>query len=196
MAETQDKANDVDETGNVSNQPAATFSIIGSNTEPESEPVKTGKRGRPKGSKNSNRNIEIPGKAQSNTVTIPNAQQIESAKFLGMGLVSLVELAETFVHGSCEKKIAKAYPDKLSEFREMAAKLALQPKDAEILQSSMQQIALQHSWLTNYAPEVMLSITLTQYSLRQLHLVKFVNNVVKDIPPMTTSPTSTNIGKA
>lgn len=176
MENGETKTSDAGATGN-----AGVFSLHEANRTNE-QPVDNGdsvrKRGRPPGSKNRNRSMEIPGDASRNSARVSNPADIEAAKLLGAGLVSLVELAETFVHSGCETKIAKHRPEKLDEFKELAARLGLQTKDGEIISSSMQQIALRHEWMTKWAPEVMLSLTLSQYSLRQLHLMRFVNNVI------------------
>lgn len=170
--------------GEQGNKPAG-FSIISANREDAGDTPK--KRGRPPGVKNRSKTVEIPSKAQADSSPNQKLEQIESAKFLGLGLVSLVELAEGFVHNSCENKIRKKLPERLAEFKELAEKVSLKDKDAEIIQTSVEKIAMRHDWMTKFAPEVLLCITLSQYSLRQMSLVKFVNTVTKEKPPEPTA---------
>lgn len=102
----------------------------------------------------------------------------EQAKFLGLGFVSLVELVENFVHTNCATKIANKLPSKLEEFKEMAQKLGLQEEDKEIMSNSISRIAERHDWMTKFAPEVLLTVALGQYGVRQMALIRFTNNVV------------------
>lgn len=104
----------------------------------------------------------------------------EQAKFLGLGFVSLMELAESFVHTNCAAKIAAKIPSKLDEFKAMAQKLGLQPEDKEIMSNSIEKIAERHDWMTRFAPEVLLAVSMSQYGLRQMALMRFTNNVTKN----------------
>ena len=128
------------------------------------------KRGRPAGSKN---------KAQGNSNVGADSLANDSAKFLGLGFVQLVEIGEALVQGSCENKIAKNIPEKLEEFRELAKKLGLTEEDKKLIGGSVEKIALKYDALTKFAPEVVLVIGLSQFAARQALLVRFVNNVTK-----------------
>lgn len=141
-------------------------------------PPKRG-RGRPPGSKSKNGPVDIGGKKESFPRNDPDPDALESAKFIGAAVVSLVELLESIVHGSCERKIEKKLPGKISEFRQELEKYKLTDKEREMLSNSSSKIAVRHEWLTKFAPEVVLSVTLGQYGLRQASLVKFVNGVTQ-----------------
>lgn len=109
-----------------------------------------------------------------------DSDAINEAAFIGTGMVALVELAESFVHNNAARKIEKARPEKLAEFKDMANSLALQDKEKETISKTVGKIALRHEWATKYAPEFVLCVFLGQYGLRQMQLLKFVNNVTKD----------------
>lgn len=143
----------------------------------------TGKRGRPLGSKNGQAGIDtgVPKERRSKNSPTPDA--LESAKFIGTGFVALIELAESFVHSSCVSKIQKKLPSKLHEFKEMADKICLQEKEKETMSACVEKIALKHDWLTRFGPEVVLGVMLSQYSLRQISLMRFVDNVTKEKKP-------------
>lgn len=138
-----------------------------------------GARGRPPGSKNKNRAINLGGEEKPVSPRGPDPDAIESAKFIGAALVSLVELAETFVHNSCTAKMERKRPEKIGEFRQLAAKYQLQDKDKELISSSMEKIAARHDWMTRFAPEVVLCVSLGQYSMRQMALMRFVSAVTE-----------------
>lgn len=157
-------------------------------------PIGLGRRGRPPGSKNKNRPINLGGeKEAAPSRPQSNEESIESAKFIGAALVSLVELAETVVHNSCEKRIEKKRPQKSAEFRQILEGYKLKDKEREMMADAATKIAVRHDWLTKFAPEVVLAVTLGQYSLRQLSLIKFVGNVTGEnkTENVTPSPVST-----
>ncbi len=148
---------------------------------PEILPIK--RRGRPPGSKNSSSGKAVNSSSSSKASS--DANSLESAKFIGLGFVTLIELAESFVHGSAAKKIEKKRPEKIDEFKELAAKMGLQEKDKEMMSDCMAKIAERHDWMTKFAPEVLLCVSLGQYGLRQAALMRFVNNVTatkNDLP--------------
>lgn len=101
----------------------------------------------------------------------------ENARFLATGFVGLVELAETAVLSSCVGKIERKFPSKLDEFKELAKGYQLGQKDREIIANCTQRIIAKHDMLTRFGPEILLGVVLSQYTLRQLALVRFVNNV-------------------
>lgn len=142
------------------------------------------RRGRPPGSKNSssqNGSINIPqNNGTSRPATVKDADSLESAKFIGVGFVSLVELAESFVHGNAAKKIEKKFPERLTQFKTLAQELGLQEKEKDLIASSVEKIAIRHEWMTKFAPEVVLCITLGQYTLRQTSLLRFVSNLTDE----------------
>jgi hypothetical protein len=140
------------------------------------------KRGRKPGSKNTPKILDT-GEARKNFTSdnTPN-DSVESAEFVAKGLVSLVELMESFVHSHCANKIEKRLPEKLGEFKEMALAMGLQNKEKDLIEKCTAKIVVRHDWLTKYAPELVLAVTMGQYSLRQLSLIKFVENVTKPKP--------------
>ena len=147
-----------------------------------SVPVKRG-RGRPPGpGKQQGPGVstpKIPSAPRSVVNSAPDPEKIAEAKFIGAGFVALVELAESFVHGNCARRIEKRVPAKLEEFKELAEKIGLQPKEKQILEESVGRIAQKYDWLTAHAPEFVLICVMGQYALRQGTLMKFVANVTK-----------------
>lgn len=71
-------------------------------------------------------------------------------------------------------------PEKVGEFKQLAAKFQLQEKDKEMMSSSMEKIAGRHEWMTKFAPEVVLAICLGQYGMRQVSLMRFVAAVTAE----------------
>lgn len=112
----------------------------------------------------------------------PDLEKIAEAKFIGTGFVALVELAESFVHGNCARRIEKRVPAKLDEFRELAERIGLQPKEKQILEESVGRIAQKYDWMTAHGPEFVLVCVMGQYALRQGTLLRFVNAVTKPEP--------------
>lgn len=149
------------------------------------EPVKRG-RGRPK-KDGSASPVDTKPRKSSSPVGGENASALESAQFIAKGFVGLVELVESFVHSNCARKIEKKYPGRLGEFKEMAARVALQPKDADLMEKSAEKIALKYDVLSKYGPEVVLSVVMLQYGARQMHLIKFVDNVTKETEEKKTA---------
>lgn len=149
-------------------------------------------RGRPPGSKSAS----APGVAASKNpappraATPPDVELLAQAKFIGTGMVSLVELAESFVHGNAARRIEKLRPEKLEEFKQIADQLALQDKEKEIIETSVAKLAERYEWMTTHAPEFLLCVTLGQYGLRQMHLLKFVNAVTRQNPQQDASKNS------
>jgi hypothetical protein len=159
----------------------------GTNNGGESAPiglgVETAKRGRgrPPGSGNKNRPLNFGGEKENISRRAPDVDSLESAKFIGTALVTLVELGESFVHGSCSARIEKQRAEKLAEFLKLAEKFSLKETDKKLIADSMEKIALRYELLSKFGPEVVLSITLAQYGMRQLALMKFVNAVTKEL---------------
>lgn len=160
-------------------------------------PIGLGRRtGRPPGSKNKNRPVDFGFEKEAPPKRDTSTEQMESAKFIGEALVQLVELGESFVHNSCTNKIDQKRPDKSAEFRKMVEGFKLKDKEREMMSSSATKIAVRHEWVTKFAPELVLGIVLSQFSLRQLSLMKFVNNICADRkptpapqpPPLPASP--------
>lgn len=150
------------------------------------------KRGRPPGSTN-RKNLETGSSEKTRATASASPDSLESAKFIGVGVVALIELGESFVHSSCARKIEKRFPAKLEEFKSMALALGLQEKDKELISDCATKIAQKHELLTKYAPEVVLGVTLAQYALRQATLMRFVDNVTKvklvpEVKPNETPP--------
>jgi len=142
----------------------------------------TGKRGRPPGSKNGVKTIDTGGSEKPVAASVPPVDALESAKFIGVGVVALLELGESFIHSNCANKIEKRLPSKLAEFKEMAGKMQMQEKEKELIAQCSEKIAVRHELLTKYAPEAVLIVTLAQYGLRQASLMRFVDNVTKQKP--------------
>ena len=145
-------------------------------------PAKRG-RGRPpgSGSKSAAPGISAPKIPSTPRAPVaPDPDKLAEAKFIGTGFVSLVELAESFVHNNCAKRIEKRRPEKLGEFREIAEKLGLQPKEKDLIESSVAKIAEKYDWMTAHAPEFVLVVVMGQYALRQGSLIKFVNSTTKE----------------
>ncbi len=137
------------------------------------------KRGRPPGSKNSGTPINTGVTAKSRVKVDPSPDTLEAAKFIGVGFVSLLELFESFVHSNGAKKIEKKMPDKLAEFRMMCEEVGLQAKEKDLIQDTVQRIAARYEFMTKYAPELVLGVTLAQYGVRQMSLMSFVDKVTK-----------------
>lgn len=137
-------------------------------------------RGRPPGSKNKNRSVDTSSFLKSNNKDDKKPDNSAQAKFLAVGFVALVELGESLVHSNCERKIERKFPSKLEEFKSLAKQHALNDKEKEILENSVSSIAERHDWMTKYAPELLLGVTLSQYAVRQLSLMRFVNNVTRE----------------
>lgn len=135
------------------------------------------RKGRPLGSRNRNTPLDTGGGAENRVGNSPNPDTLENAKFLGAGFVALVELAESFVHSSCAVKVEKRLPSKLAEFKQMAAQVGLQEKDKEVMANCVEKISAKHNWLTRFGPEVVLGVVMAQYGLRQVSLMRFVENV-------------------
>ena len=139
------------------------------------------KGGRPPGSKTKNRtaplSINVGAKTESVPARLPDVDKVNSAKFIGDAAVSVLELGESIILGACERKIQKRFPSKLTEYRELSTKLALQEKDKEVISSTTQIIAMKSDWLIRNAPAVVLGAFLSQYALRMLSLTRFVNSV-------------------
>lgn len=146
-------------------------------------PKAPSKRGRPPGSKNKNSPLDTGYTGESRATPSADVNTLEAAKFIGVGFVALVELAESFVHSSCASKIEKHLPHKLVEFKEMAGKLGLQEKDREVMADSMTKIAGKYNFLTAHAPEIVLAVIMAQYGLRQMSLIKFVDAMTKERRP-------------
>lgn len=146
-------------------------------------------RGRPPGSKSATAPGVAASKnpAPSRPPAAPDVELLAQAKFIGTGMVSLVELAESFVHGNASRRIEKHRPEKLEEFKTLADQFALQPKEKEIIESSVAKLAERYEWMTTHAPEFLLCVTLGQYGLRQMHLLKFVNAVTAQKPKQDAS---------
>lgn len=143
--------------------------------------IETGKkRGRPPGSKNSGTPIITGASAKSRAVSAPSVDQVEAAKFIGLGFVSLLELFESFVHSNGAKKVEKKMPDKLAEFRMMCEEVGLQAKEKDLIQDTVTRIAARYEFMTKYAPELVLGVTLAQYGVRQMSLMSFVERVTKE----------------
>src|SRR4051812_32939183 len=134
------------------------------------EAVKRG-RGRPPGAGNKNRPVNFGAEKENVSRRGPDADAVESAKFIGTALVTLVELGESFVHGSCCARIEKKRSDKLAEFKALALKFSLGEADKKLIESSMEKVALRYDLLTKFGPEVVLCVTLAQYGMRQLALM-------------------------
>jgi hypothetical protein len=153
--------------------------------------VETAKRGRgrPPGSGNKNRPLNFGAEKENVSRRAPDVDAVESAKFIGTALVTLVELGESFVHGSCSGRMEKKRPEKLAEFLKLAEKFSLKETDKKLMADSMEKIAMRYDLLTKFGPEVVLSVTLAQYGMRQLALMKFVNAVTKELEQPATSAT-------
>ncbi len=145
------------------------------------------KRGRPPGSKNQGTPISTGVPTKSRTPSAPNLDQMEQAKFIGVGFVALVELVESMVHSNCSKKIEKKLPEKLMEFRRMCEEYGLKEKEKDLMQDAAQRIAVRHEIITKYAPELVLGVTLAQYSVRQMSLIKMVDNMTKEPEKILTT---------
>ncbi len=140
-------------------------------------------RGRPPGSKSTAPGVAASkNPAPARASAPPDAELLSQAKFIGTGMVALVELGESFVHGNAARRIEKHRPEKLEEFKDIAERLALQDKEKEIIETSVAKLAERYEWMTTHAPEFLLCVTVAQYGLRQLHLLKFVNEVTKARP--------------
>src|ERR1035437_2281584 len=87
------------------------------------------RRGRPPGSKGKGKPLDLGNEKESVPSVVSDSDAVESSQFIGEAFVSGLELVESFVHNNCAKKIGKVYPEKLSEFKDMAEKSGLQPKD-------------------------------------------------------------------
>lgn len=139
-----------------------------------------GKRGRPPGSKNRDTPLDTGSTNETRSVSSKGVNAAESAAFIGKGFVALVELGETFIHTAAINKIERKYPSKLGEFKEMAKSIALTSKDAELMQECATAIAAKYDVLTRFGPEVVLAVTMTQYGMRQMSLLRFAENVTKE----------------
>lgn len=139
------------------------------------------KRGRPPGSKNSGTPIDTGHTTKSRVKVDPTPDTLEAAKFIGVGFVSLLELFESFVHSNGAKKIEKKMPDKLAEFRMMCEEVGLQAKEKDLIQDTVQRIAARYEFMTKYAPELVLGVTLAQYGVRQMSLLSFVDKMTKEV---------------
>lgn len=143
--------------------------------------IETGKkRGRPPGSKNSGTPLVTGTSTKSRVISPPSIDQIEAAKFIGLGFVSLLELFESFVHSNGAKKVEKKMPDKLAEFRMMCEEVRLQAKEKDLIQDTITRIAARYEFMTKYAPELVLGVTLAQYGVRQMSLMSFAERVTKE----------------
>lgn len=140
------------------------------------------KRGRPAGSRNRGTPLDTGSREENRSSSGANPDALESAKFLGVGFVALIELGESFVHSSCANRIEKKLPSKLAEFKEMAKALGLQEKDKEVMSSCVEKIAAKYDWMTKHGPEIVLGVMCAQYGLRQVSLLRFVENVTKEKP--------------
>lgn len=145
------------------------------------------KRGRPPGSKNSGTPINTGTTTKSRTNSAPNLDQIEAAKFIGLGFVSLLELFESFVHSNGAKKIEKKMPEKMAEFRTMCEEVGLQAKEKDLIQDTVTRIAARYEFMTKYAPELVLGVTLAQYGVRQMSLLSFVERMTKETKEVKVS---------
>ena len=141
-------------------------------------------RGRPPGSKTKNKPVDLGIEKEVYSPKPESGDNLESSQFIGEAFVSGLELVESFVHSNCAKKIGKVYPEKLGEFRDMAEKSGLQPKDKELAQKCAAKIASKYDVLLKHAPEFVLGAFLVQYSLRQVALIRFVENVTKNARPV------------
>ncbi len=154
------------------------------------EAVKRG-RGRPPGSTNKNRPADFGAKKENVSRRAPDLDAMESAKFIGTSLVTIVDLLDSFVQSSCLGRIEKKRPDKLEEFRIMAAKFSLGEGDKKLIAESGEKVALRYEVLSRFGPEVVLGVTLGQYAVRQLALLKFVNAVTTQKPITEPAPANT-----
>ena len=124
--------------------------------------------------------------APDNPKSTEDFNTLEQAKFLGEGFVALVELVESFVQNNCENKIRRKRPDKVQEFLETAKRFGLQEQDKKLISSSVEKIAGKYEFLTKFAPEFVLGVTLSQYGARQIALVRFVDLATKGPNPIIT----------
>lgn len=147
----------------------------------------TGKRGRPPGTKNKPASIETGARVESRAGGSEAGNSLETAKFVGAGAVALLELVETFVHANGAKKIERRMPSKLEEFKKMAQELGLQEQEKVLLASCAEKIASRYDLLTKYGIEAVALITLAQYSVRQMSLMRFVENITK-VKPVNPAP--------
>lgn len=147
------------------------------------------RRGRPPGSKNSDTPLDTGTTDEKRSNPRAALDAVESAKFIGVGFVSLIELAESFIHSSCANRIEKRIPGKLGEFKEMAKTLGLQTQDKETMQACVEKIASKYDWMTKHGPEFVLGVMIAQYGLRQAALMKFTQNVTAT-KPGATAPTA------
>ncbi len=155
-----------------------------------------GRRGRPPGSRNASTPIDTGSAPKSRSISNAGVDAEESAKFLGTGFVALIEVMESFVHSSCANKIEKRMPGKLAEFKEMAQGIALRDKEKETMQACVAKISAKHEFLTKFGPEVVLGVMLSQYSLRQIQLMRFVENVTKSKIPEPIAVQKSEINQA
>lgn len=149
------------------------------------EPTPTkipGKRGRPPGGKN-RQNVDTgAARVESGNNSSANNNSLETAKFVGAGAVALLELVESFVHSGAAKKIERRMPSKLEEFKDMAKSLGLKDAEKELLSTCAEKIAVRYDVLTKYGIEAVALVTLAQYSIRQMSLLRFVENITKQKP--------------
>ena len=141
-----------------------------------------GKPGRKKLPRDEQGNIirekaELKISAKKSAPSEPRPDQLLSAKFLGKGANSLLEMVESFNVDRCTSKIARVFPEKLNEFAELTQKTSLKSQEKELISSCIEQIAIRHEWMTKFAPEIVLGIVLSEYGMRQLMLVRFVNTL-------------------
>lgn len=138
---------------------------------------------------NSKGAIILPSKKESVSKTTssvqPTVDKLESAKFLGYGFTSLVELGESVVHNKAIAKVAKKKPARLEDIKKLLVENRLQSKEREMMAASVEKIALRHEWATKYAPEVVLLIAMGQYTARQIALMRMIENIT--ITPPTQS---------
>lgn len=148
-------------------------------------------RGRPPGSKSTPPGVAASkNPAPPRAAVAPDVELLAQAKFIGTGMVALVELGESFVHGNAARRVEKFRPEKLEEFKEIASRLGLQEKEKEIIETSVAKLAERYEWMTTHAPEFLLCVTMAQYGIRQMHLLKFVNEVTKTKPQQDGSKNS------
>lgn len=166
----------------VSNQNASDGSggEPGANLPEGLEPIKRGRGRPPNPNKGAGSSVNTTPKSKPRASGNEIGNSVESAQFVAKGFVGLIELVESFIHANCAAKIEKKFPEKLTEFKEMAKSVALSPKDSELMEKSAEKIAMKYDVLSKYGPEVVLSVVMLQYGARQLHLMKFVEGVVKE----------------
>lgn len=102
------------------------------------------------------------------------------AAFIAESCVLLLESGDELIAKTLARKLAKVAPEKAQDFIDLQKDVGLNEKDKGMLRASVSAIVKKYAILGRFGPEILLLVFLTQYSIRQIKLAHFVNEIVAE----------------